>query len=137
MDLSIRILNENDYSDILLGWWNDWKWTAPQKDFLPSDGQGGMIVYDGDIPICAGFLYITNSKVCWVDWIISNKSYTEKENRYNAIMFLIDTLSQVGENNGCKYIYALIKNPSLIKKYEQLGFVKGDSYTSEMIKTIN
>ena len=49
---------------------------------------------------------------------------------------MIDTLSNVAVSNGAKYIYALIKNPSLINKYEQLGFVKGDSYTSEMIKTI-
>jgi len=137
MDLSIRVLNENDYADILVGWWADWKWKAPQKDFLPEDGVSGMIVYDGDTPVCAGFLYLSNSKVFWVDWIISNFHYTNRENRKTALLFLIDTLSNVAANNGAKYIYALIKQPSLIKKYEQLGFVKGDSYASEMIKIIN
>ena len=137
MDLSIRILKPNDYTDILVGWWADWKWVAPQIDFLPMDGTSGMIVYDGDTPVCAGFLYITNSKVCWVDWIISNKQYTNRRNRRDALLYLIDTLSNVAVSNGAKYIYALIKNPSLINKYEQLGFVKGDSYTSEMIKKIN
>jgi hypothetical protein len=137
MDLSIRVLTQEDYSNILVGWWNDWKWTAPDKDFLPSDGEGGMIVYDGDIPVCAGFIYLTNSKVFWLDWVISNKQYVHKQNRNDALLYLIDTLSSVAINNGAKYIYALIKNPSLIRKYEQLGFVKGDSYTSEMIKTIN
>lgn len=137
MSLSIRILTPEDYSNILVGWWNDWKWTAPEKEFLPSDGAGGMIVYDGEIPVCAGFLYVTNSKVCWVDWIISNKKYVHKKNRHSALLYLIDTLCNVADTSGAKYIYALIKNQSLINKYEQLGFVKGDSYTSEMIKKIN
>jgi hypothetical protein len=38
--------------------------------------------------------------------------------------------------SGSKYAYALIKNNSLIKTYEDLGYTKGDSYTSEMIKLL-
>jgi hypothetical protein len=134
MELTIRQLNENDYQDILVGWWKDWGWIAPEKDFLPDDGKGGYIVYDGDIPVCAGFIYITNSRVAWVDWIISNKEYREK--RREAIIMLIDTLTNLSKMSGSKYAYALIKNDSLIKTYESLGYIKGDSYTSEMIKIL-
>ena len=59
----IKQLQEGDYEKILVNWWNDWGWEPPQKDFLPEDGKGGMIVYDGDTPVCAGFIYVTNSKV--------------------------------------------------------------------------
>ena len=75
MDFNIRPLNSNDYDNILLGWWKDWGWVAPPKDFLPQNGEGGIIILDGDVPICAGFLYASNSNLCWVDWIISNKQY--------------------------------------------------------------
>lgn len=134
MELTIRQLNENDYQDILVGWWKDWGWIAPEKDFLPDDGKGGYIVYDGDIPVCAGFIYVTNSRVAWVDWIISNKEYREK--RREAITMLIDALTNLSKMSGSKYAYALIKNDSLIKTYESLGYIKGDSYTSEMIKIL-
>jgi hypothetical protein len=134
MKLTIRQLNENDYQETLVKWWEDWGWTAPEKDFLPDDGKGGYIVYDEDIPVCAGFIYITNSRVAWVDWIISNKEYKEK--RREAITMLIDTLTNLSKMSGSKYAYALIKNESLIKTYESLGYVKGDSYTSEMIKLL-
>jgi hypothetical protein len=134
MELTIRQLNENDYQETLVKWWEDWGWTAPEKDFLPDNGMGGYIVYDGDIPVCAGFIYITNSRVAWVDWIISNKEYKEK--RREAITMLIDTLTNLSKMSGSKYAYALIKNESLIKTYESLGYVKGDSYTSEMIKLL-
>ena len=136
MELEIRPLNENDYQEILVDWWIQWNWTAPEKDFLPDDGKGGMIIYDGDIPICAGFIYVTNSKVAWVDWIISNKEYKIKDKRRAAIKILIESLTNISKNTGSKYAYALIKNQSLIKTYEDLGYTKGGSYTNEMIKIL-
>jgi len=136
MDLTIKRLTETDYEEILVGWWGDWKWTPPMKDFLPDNGCGGFIVYEGETPICAGFIYITNSSACWVDWIISNKNYTNKDGRKLAIRLLIESLTNTCELSGGKYIYALIKNNHLINVYEELGYIKGDSYTSEMIKII-
>jgi RimJ/RimL family protein N-acetyltransferase len=136
MALKIRELNDNDYDDILVGWWKDWGWEPPMRDFLPDGGKGGIIIYDEDIPICAGYIYLTNSKVCWVDWIISNKNYTNKELRKDAISMLVSRLTDICGLIGCKYVYALIKNQSLINTYESLGYVKGDSYTGEMIKVL-
>lgn len=136
MTLKIRELNEKDYEDILVGWWKDWGWEPPQRDFLPDEGKGGIIIYDGDVPICAGYMYLTNSKVGWVDWIISNKNYTNKELRKDAISMLVSRLTDICGLIGCKYVYALIKNQSLINMYESLGYIKGDSYTGEMIKVL-
>jgi hypothetical protein len=136
MELYIRELNESDYDNILVDWWKQWGWEPPQRDFLPDNGKSGIIVYDQDTPICAGFMYITNSKVAWVDWIISNKEYTKKPHRKDAIKLLVSTLTGICKNTGSKYVYALIKSRHLIETYEQLGYVKGDRYTSEMIKLL-
>jgi hypothetical protein len=136
MEFNIKPLGETDYEDILVGWWKDWKWTPPLKDFLPSDGKGGVMVLDNDIPVCAGFVYMTNSKVAWVDWIISNKEYKKKPQRKEALDLLITTLTNICKDTGNKYCYALIKNKSLIKTYETLGYTSADSYTQEMIKAL-
>jgi len=136
MQLNIIPLKETDYKDILCGWWEDWRWTPPLKDFLPEDGMGGFIVYDGDIPVCAGFMYTTNSKAVWCDWIISNIRYKDRQKRKEALELLIKTISDKAELLGMKYIYALIKNKPLIKTYEKLGFISASSYNQEMIKKI-
>ena len=136
MELTIRNLNEDDYQNILVDWWVQWNWEPPKRNFLPDDGKGGIIVYDGEIPVCAGFIYITNSSVSWVDWIISNKKYRAKDKRREAIILLISSLTNIAKNSGGVYAYALIKNNSLIKTYEDLGYTKGDTYTSEMIKLL-
>lgn len=135
--LSIRSLNETDYQGILVGWWKDWGWeTAPSKDFLPDDGKGGLIVFDGDIPVCAGFLYITNSKIGWIDWIVSSKTYRLKPHRKEAIKLLIETLTNTCESIGCKYCYSLFNNNNLSNAFQSVGYVKGASYTGEMIKIL-
>ena len=134
--LKIRVLNDTDYEEILTKWWKDWNWDAPMKDFLPDEGKGGMIVFDGITPVCAGFLYATNSKVAWIDWIISNEKYRVKPTRKSAIKLLIQVLTDAAKEGGYTYSYALIKSKPLIQVYEDYGYIQGDSYTSEMIKKL-
>jgi len=134
MKFNTTPLQHEDYDNILKGWWKDWGWEAPSRDFLPQDGQGGVMVWDGDTPVCAGFLYNTNSKVAWVDWIISNKEY--KKSRKEALSILIQTLTSVAKNLDNKFAYALIKHNGLIGVYEQQGYTTGDSYNKEMIKVL-
>jgi hypothetical protein len=134
MPLEIKALEDSDYENILCKWWKDWDWEAPPKDFLPDNGKGGLIVYDGDTPVCAGFMYVTNSAVSWVDWIISNKQYRKKPDRAEALTMLIDSLTNICKNTGSKFAYALIKHNSLLETYKELGYIEGDSYNKEMIK---
>lgn len=136
MKFETRLLNENDYDEILVKWWKDWGWEAPPKDFLPENGTSGLIVFDGDEPICAGFIYLTNSEVAWVDWIISSKTYNTKPNRKEAISLLISKLTEVCKASKSKYSYALIKHKGLIETYKELGYNQADSYSTEMIKKL-
>lgn len=134
MALDVRILNSSDYDEILVGWWKDWGFTPPSKDFLPDNGAGGCMITDGDEFVCAGFLYSTNSKIAWVDWIISNKNYRKKPERSEAISLLILTLTNVAKSLGNKYAYSLMDNDRLIETYKKLGYIKSASYTEELIK---
>ena len=99
-------------------------------------GEGGFIVYDNEIPVCAGFLYVTNSKTGWCDWIISNFEYKEKIKRKKALKRLITTLTHTLKLSGCKYAYALIKSDSLIKVYKEEGYSEAGQYNKEMIKIL-
>ena len=135
MEFDIRKLNSTDYEDTLVDWWKDWGWEPPAKDFLPDEGEGGLLVLDNDVPVCAGFIYITNSKVAWVDWIISNKNY-KKKNKHEAVKLLVDRLTGLCKKSGSKYAYALIKHKGLVETYTELGYTKADNYTQEMIKAL-
>ena len=136
MKFTTKLIQHEDYDDILVGWWKDWGWQAPTRDFLPQDGMGGIMVWDGDTPVCAGFLYNTNSKVAWVDWIISNKNYRKKPHRNNAINYLLDSLIGVAQSMDKKYIFANNNNPLLVNHFVGKGFSVGAKNQTELLLKI-
>lgn len=136
MEFNIRKLNGKDYNNILINWWKAWRWTPPPKDFLPDNGKGGFIVFDKDIPVCAGYMYVTNSKVGWCDWVVSNFDYKDRVKRKKALSLLVEVLSHTLKLSGCKYGYALLKSDSLIEVYENNGYIKADKYNAEMMKLL-
>jgi len=133
MKFDVRKLNESDYEEILLKWWKDWGWEAPPKDFLPLDGTGGIMVSKDEKNICAGFVYMTNSKVALTEFVISSKEYKE-DDRIDAIQFLIESLAMVAEQGGAKYCHVILKNKSLISKYKASGYVESEDKITELIR---
>ena len=135
MSFTCRLLNDSDYENTLVKWWKDWRWEPPLKDMLPQNGTCGVIVSKGDVDICAGFIFLTNSKVAHVEYIISNFEYKDKD-RKEAIEFLIEALSVIAIDRDYKYIFTSLKNNSLIERYENCGYKKGSTGCTEMIKVI-
>jgi len=133
MKFNIRRLNQNDYDQSLKKWWKSWGWTAPPKDFLPENGTGGLMVSKGNIDICAGFIYLTNSKVALTEFVVSNKNYKEKD-RSEAIQLLIDGILFLAEEKGYKYAHVILKNKSLLSKYKKSGYLLSDDNVTEMLK---
>ena len=133
MSLKIKPLSDNDYDNILCAWWKDWKWTAPKKDFLPDMG---YMVYYNDEPICAGYMYVTNSNVVLLEWIISNFKFKDRKIRKEALLMLVQTITSLAASLGKKYVYSLLKSKSLIELYEDLGYMRGGTNGTEVIKKI-
>jgi len=136
MDFSCRVLREDDYSNTLVKWWKDWRWTeAPPKSMLPQDGTCGLMISKGDIDVCAGFVFLTNSKTAWVEYIISNFEYKESD-RGEAIELLITGLSLLAKERGYKHIFTSLKNKHLIMRYKNCGYIVADTGCTEMVKNL-
>lgn len=127
---SSRKLKEEDY-DLLVSWWKQWRWTAPPRDFLPQNGTGGVMIEKDGKQVVAGFIYLTNSAVAWSEFIISNFDYKEPD-RHEAIKFLISELSSIAKDCGVKYVYTVVKNQSLQKLYQEIGYTNGSQKVNEM-----
>ena len=135
MSFDVRPLTDQDYDNTLTKWWKQWRWEAPGRDFLPNGGRGGIMVSKDGVDICAGYIYFTNSKAVWIEFIVSNIEYKELD-RKGAIKFLIDTLSEYGKENGAKYAYVSLRNEALINKYIECGFQKGSVGCTELVKVL-
>jgi len=109
MKFNVRNLTENDYST-LVEWWDWWPgWVAPPKTFLP---ETGLMVTKDDKNIAACYYYLTNSKAAFIEWIISNPQYRDKD-RKQALGTLI-----------------------LLKIHEELGWVIDPKPSHEIIKNL-
>lgn len=132
-----RAVKYSDY-DKLKGWWDFWKFPAPAVAALPKyddELTTGLMVSSNGIDICAGFLYETNSALCWVEFIVSNPD-SGKEERSEALSLLIDEFTEEAKRLGFGAIFASIKHPSLLNKYIKAGYTLGTKNTNELIKIL-
>ena len=86
-------------------------------------------------PIVAGFVYLSNSKACWLELIISNPEYREKD-RKDAIKLLIQELEEFARSMGYKYILTMGRNKHLIEIHKSMGWASDNKKSIELIKTL-
>ena len=136
MELTVRELRETDW-ETLSGFWKSWpEWKQhPTKDLLPMNGIGGVMVEKLGTPVMAGFLYLTNSKVGWIEWIISNPEYRDND-RKEALELLINTLESVAIKQGCTIILSVGRNKNLIDTHKKLNYTVDDNPSYEISKKI-
>lgn len=127
----VRKLNDNDY-DHLLYWWKFWRFPPPPKECLPDNGTCGLMISKDGIDVGAGFIYFTNSAMAWIEFIVSNPEYKNKD-RQQAIEVLIVELTEICRSKGCKVVFTSIKNENLINRFAAAGWVKGGVGTTEMV----
>lgn len=136
MGLSFLPLQESDYNR-LCKFWKWWKFSIPPRECLPNNGLGGIKIVDetGEI-ICAGFLYETNSKIAWLEFIVSNPFVKDKKIRYDAQIELISFLTVEAEEKGYTAVFASVTHKSLIEKYIKVGYTPNPVNSTELVMAI-
>lgn len=134
MELKIRALLESDW-EILQKWWKAWGWPEMSKDLMPLDGLGGLIVEKDNKPIAAGFLYLTNAKVAWTEWIVSDPEYREND-RTDALKLVVKGLEDVAISTGYKIILSVGRNKGLLNIHKELGYTIDEKPSYEISKKI-
>jgi hypothetical protein len=127
----IRLLTDEDFPT-LIEWWKFWRFPAPKKEYLPDEGRGGIMVYKDGVNICAGYLFFTNSKMAWMEFIVSNPEYKEKD-RKESVCFLINELNYIAKSKGFKIIFTSVKNENLINRLKECGYIIGSENTKELM----
>jgi hypothetical protein len=119
-----------EHYKILFDWWNGHAdWSPLPQECLPKTGS---IVFDGDTPICAGFLYRSDSAFVMFEQIISDpKSHHLIRSR--ALDILIkDILSKTKKG---EVVLTWVKNKRLLERYKAHGFSVGDTGMFGLVKS--
>jgi hypothetical protein len=132
--LIFRPLKEEDYETICK-WWKWWRWPIIPKEVLPDNGKSGFMVEKNNVPIVSGFLYLTNSNVILLEWIVSNPNYKDKD-RKEAIKLLINSVEDLCINMEAKWVFSIGRSKHLIKIHEELGWTVDKKPSYEITKNI-
>lgn len=127
-----RKITLEDYP-MLVQWWEEWGWeTPPTLDMLPQDA---FLVYAGDTPLYAGFLYTTKTSIGWVEFIVSNKQAPLRLKR-GALAYLLEVISIIAKSMGIISLFTSTISNGLIKVLTTSGFKIGDTNNTQLIKKL-
>ena len=132
--LIFRTLKEEDYKTIC-AWWKWWRWPVLPKGALPDNGKCGFMVEKNNKPIVSAFLYLTNSSVALLEWIVSNPDYKEND-RKDAIELLVNEAEKFCKGIGVTIIFSIGRSKHLIEIHKKLGWHVDRNSSCEIIKNI-
>ena len=136
--MNTRRLKKSDW-DMLQDWWAGWPgWTPPDKEFLPSNGTGGLIVEKDNKPIVAGFIFLgLDLNIAYFGWIVSDPKYREKD-RGLAVELLIKKAEEFCRNIGKTYLNSFVnkRNPVLLNAHKKLGWDISKETSYELTKIL-
>jgi hypothetical protein len=125
-------LTEEDYV-IVCSMMSGWGMAALHRRML---SENGIIVSKNGIDVCSGWLYQSDSKIAWIEWVVMNKKAT-KELRVGALDFLYNTLFNKAMELGFEVVMSLAHSISFENTLKNKNFKKERfSYTSILYKNL-
>lgn len=118
---------------LLSTWWKLQDWPTIPQEMLPKTG---MIVENDDhMPICAGFLYKTDSKVCLLEFIIANP-LSDTIERGQALDVLIEDLVAQAKKMDFSMVFTMAGNSRLIQRYQEHKFQLTDKGVTHFVRQV-
>lgn len=125
------MVTDDDYF-LLSEWWKGHGWPPVRKELL---SQFGLMVYKNEIPLAAGWLYLTTSKFGWLEFLVTNPLAPRKQTTI-ALKCLIERLIQEAKDFGVLSIFSSLNSKGLIKMYKKVGFKDLESNMTNMVFNI-
>ena len=118
-EINVRKIELEDY-EYINKWWVEQGFDAPSRDILPMDGLGGIII-EKDKPIAVAYLYLTNSKMGYMDNLIADPKYVSKD-RFDIIIRLMGACEKMAKESGCLEVWAMSNNRGILQRCKALGY---------------
>lgn len=113
-------------------WWLAHRWPPIPPPILSTFGV--VVGAPAGEDWCAGWLYRTDSKIGWIEWLVSNPKATST-NVHDGLVMLIDVLKAESKRRGDMMLFGALKTRGLIRLYKNLGFQETDSGMTHMVLT--
>jgi hypothetical protein len=129
---SYKVLNKVDFYDTMKQWWNDWGFPVLNLDSLP---ENILVVSHDEEKACAIPIYMSDSNVCWIGFITSNKK-ASKKTREGSMTFGLEVISILLKDTKYKNILTVTGNQFIDKSLTESNFLVTNKNIKEYIKNI-
>tara|TARA_R110000782_G_scaffold100028_2_gene186034 strand:+ start:206 stop:592 length:387 start_codon:yes stop_codon:yes gene_type:complete len=117
----IREFDDNKDYDEYSSWFNHLGYAPPTRGMLSTLG---FTIYK-EIDICSGFLYISNSNLAYIEFVIANPK-AKREDRKEGVKKLLTHLQDLAKSKGYEIIMIITATPGFSKNLiENFGYIKG------------
>jgi len=125
---------EDSHYPMLCKWWESHKWPVMPRQFLP---QTGIISKKDGVYLCAGFLYKTDSDLCWLEYLISNR-HGLRDCHSEGVDRCIEALLKQAKLDGFKAVFTSCKVKRLVSRYQEHGFqiAPGEQAMTNLIRVL-
>jgi len=114
------------------------KWLEQHNFPILSDkilGDNIFVCYREDVPIYAMPFWFTDSKICIIAFVASNKKVGYNKKR-GGMDFLISEIIKYAKRKSMMTIYTTTTTDSVITSLKNNGFTNGDLDSSQFFKTV-
>ena len=126
-NVAIRLIKEEDY-EFINSWWKEIGEIPPPRKLLPENGLHGLIACKNDKPIACLYIYLTNSKFAYGDYLISDMNYKGRD-RFEIVLKLMNMAIGTAWELGCEDFWFITKSKGMLKRCKALGVkVSEDPY---------
>ena len=118
---NIRWIEERDIK-IIDSWWPHWNEKPIIHELLPENGYGGLVIERNGKIVAACYVYLTNSNMGYVDFLISDPKWKSRD-RWSVLLELFEACYNAAKDAGCTEVWATSLIPGVVKRCAALGYV--------------
>ena len=116
--ITARPIREEDYF-FINQWWKDRKFNPPSRELLPENGLHGIMMCKDDVPVACAYLYYTNSKMGYCDYLVCNPNYKGGDVDEIITRLMISAV-ETAKKLGVLDFWFITNNKNMIKRCKAL-----------------
>lgn len=118
--LRVELWNPRDHFLFVYSWWRARRVGGIDLESL---GRQGAMVFQGDKPLAAAWLYLSDCKAAQIGWTVTNPE-AGMQLRFDAVEELIRTLSTMAKERGYTRLWNFSSSGGLSRLFEKHGFTR-------------
>lgn len=132
MNYTVKKHSKEEFYEIYAKWLSEHNFPVLNEKILP---ENFFVCYQENLPIYAMPLWFTDSKICIIAFVVSNKNINYKK-KIGGLDYLIQEMCKYAKRKNLLTVYTTTTTQKVIDSLIKNGFFNGDLDSSQFFKTL-